>query len=35
MLSKDVVVEKDAPVYTTKFQNPDFADVHSWWTSPM
>ena len=24
MLSKDVVVEKDAPVYTTKFQNPDF-----------
>lgn len=35
LLSKDVVVDNKAPVYVTKFQNPDFEDVHSYWSSPM
>lgn len=35
LLSKDVVVDNNAPTYVTKFQNPDFVDVHSWWSSPM
>ena len=35
LITKNVQIEKDKPVYDPKFESPKYMDYHSQWKSPM